>query len=318
MRIRLIALLISLGILAVLIYYSDFNQMIITISQANVFFILLGLLTSFLLMFLRAFRWQALLKKLDIILPFKKIFYIFMGGYYISNITPAKSGDVFRNYLLKREGLSFSKSLPSTFIERIFDFIILITLSIIGLLFVSVPAIEAIITIVLVAYIVLIILGIYISLSEKRILFFFDKLYKTFKWFPKSHSIKNKITRMALDYNKSFIKYNKPCMIIGVLLLSLIVWILESMIVWFSFYAIGLPVNIFIVMFILLVSVLIGVASSLPGGLGSQEAVMVLLFTFIYTLPLPLATAAILISRFLGIWMNIIVGALILGTKCKV
>jgi uncharacterized protein (TIRG00374 family) len=80
-----------------------------------------------------------------------------------------------------------------------------------------------------------------------------------------------------------------------------------------GFMAIGLYVNPFLTIAVCSVSVLISVATLLPGGLGSGEAVNLLILTNIFSIKPAEVMAATLISRFFGYWMYAIIGSVILA-----
>lgn len=99
-------------------------------------------------------------------------------------------------------------------------------------------------------------------------------------------------------------------------ILTMFSWILGGLIIVLIASAMGFEVNILAAIFILCVSMLVGLASFLPGGLGSAEAVMAYLLTFI--LPdLPTATALTLLFRFSTLYFTCTLGSLFLFLKLK-
>ena len=311
MKLRIISLIASLAILFLLIYFSNASEIVSILSKANFVYVFLGIAISFLLMGLRTFRWKVLLKRLDINMSLKSLFPVFMSSLFISNITPAKSGDPVRSYFLKKKtGITFSKTIPSVVIERMLDVIVLIVMSVIGLAFVPLGwEMRGILGIVVFFYVVLIAALIWFGSKKERVNRFFKLIQKFFGWLPKIKNLGRKTEDMALDFKKSFVKYKDLGDISLNIIMSMIVWVVEGVIVYIAFLSIGVPVDMLLCIFIMAVSVLVGVASSLPGGLGSSEVVMVLLFTSVLSLNFSIATGGVLLARLLSYWLTLIVGA---------
>ena len=319
MKYRIVSLLVSFIILAALILLSDIGQLVESILQANLFYIGLAVAMSVVLIFLRVVRWDLLLRGLNIRVNFGSVFHVFMGGNFISNITPAKSGDPVRSYFLKKKTkVSFSKNLPSVVVERIFDILTMGIGAVLGVFIIASLArqIGNILGLVIGIYVVIILAVIYFGTNEKRLKKLLDFSYRFLKFIPRFKKMQNKIEYFALNFNKSIAKYRKrPYHVFAAFVLSVIVWIVESLIFYACFLSLGIGVSAVTIFFIMSISVLVGVLSALPGGLGSFEVVMVLLFTTIYGFPIPTVTASILIARFAGFWLNMGVGAVSLGFK---
>ena len=86
-------------------------------------------------------------------------------------------------------------------------------------------------------------------------------------------------------------------------------WILDGVVFYLTLTAIGVTINPIILAGIIALSVLIGVASTLPGGLGSTEAVMILLLG-ILGVQSTTAVAGVMISRFISFWYGTLIGGL--------
>jgi uncharacterized protein (TIRG00374 family) len=81
-------------------------------------------------------------------------------------------------------------------------------------------------------------------------------------------------------------------------------------------FGLGYQVDFLFTIFILSVSTLIGLASFLPGGIGSSEAVMAYLLSFL--LPdLSTATAITLLYRFSSLYFTCILGSAFLFLKIR-
>ena len=170
MKLRIITLAISLFILALLVYFSNVSEMLAVLSRANPLLVLGGAGLFCVSMASKNLRWQVLLRRLGVRMGFRRLFPVFMGSMFISNITPAKSGDPVRSYLLKRQtGVSFSRTLPSVVMERVMDILVTIVIVVIGLFFVQLYWLWGIAALAIGIYAIAVVLVVYISLSKKRI-----------------------------------------------------------------------------------------------------------------------------------------------------
>jgi uncharacterized protein (TIRG00374 family) len=95
------------------------------------------------------------------------------------------------------------------------------------------------------------------------------------------------------------------------LLLTSLAWIIDGISFYFAFLSIGIQMNPLILVGILSLSVIIGVASFLPGGIGSTEIVMVLLFGAI-GIGGSVAVSGILLSRLVTFWWSVFIGVIVL------
>jgi len=317
MKFKIISFLFGFGILSLLIYLSDWQEVLRNIGNADLTYISLGISLTFLLMLLKAFRWKFLLNKVGTNLPIQKAWYILMAGLFISNLTPGRVGEPVRSYILKRrEDIPFSRSLPSVLIERIFDIIALILLAVPGIvIFSSLSTYGDVIPIVILFYIGLILSIILICSDEKRISGAIKLMYRIFGWIPFFRKFESRIESIAVNFHRSMLTYKDRDTLLLTFLLSVIIWSFEGVILQLSFKSLGMGPTLLSSIGIFSIAVLISLISSLPGGIGSQEAVMVLLFTSLFNFTIPLATAAVLIYRAISFWLNLLVGGICFTLK---
>ena len=112
--------------------------------------------------------------------------------------------------------------------------------------------------------------------------------------------------------SKSFVRYkNVKTFFVG-LLYSFVVWFLEGMILLIAFKTIGIDLPFWLTTFVVAVSVLFGVISFLPGGLGVNEAIVLIILTHYSLTPAEIMTG-MLFGRLYGFWMYVILGSVILS-----
>jgi uncharacterized protein (TIRG00374 family) len=263
---------------------------------------------------LRVRRWQRLLEKVNIKLPFWKLSKIYAAGQFLSNLTPGKIGDPARSIILKAtNNKSIGISLSSIFIERVFDVIVTVTIALIGLVYYATSNLSLWLVITLALYITFFSVAIYVLISEKRSKIFFSKFFSVFFFFKFLKKFRGSIEKFSKNLHKSFIRYKNARVLFETLYYSFSIWVIEGLMLFIGFMAIGLYVNPFLTIAVCSVSVLISVATLLPGGLGSGEAVNLLILTNIFSIKPAEVMAATLISRFFGYWMYAIIGSVILA-----
>jgi len=93
---------------------------------------------------------------------------------------------------------------------------------------------------------------------------------------------------------------------------SVLVWLVEGLILWVSFLSIGISISIAFCITIVAFTTLIAVLTFLPGGLGSSEAVAILIFTKLFNLSIAEVMSAAILSRLFGYWVYVLLGAVLL------
>ncbi len=309
---RLLLVLISLVLLGGLLYFSDIGKIAEITSSANINYIALGLMLWAFALVLRTLRWKMLLKRAGISPNFFDIMKVFVAGMFISNITPGKLGDPVRSVILKKRcGYSVGNSLSSVFIERIFDVIATVFISVMGILFLSgISRISLWVSGAILFYLVAIGFGIFLISSESRTKRFFSKFFSVFSFISKIKKLENRINKFSKDLHKSFVMYNDKKLLFATLLLSFAIWIIEGIILFVSFSSINIQIPVFAAIVIVPVTSLIAILTFLPGGLGSGEIISVFLFTSLFNIELAAITSAILIGRLLSFWMYVVIGSL--------
>jgi len=264
----------------------------------------------------RTLRWSILLARIRIRIPLRKLFAPYMAGMFVSNLTPGKVGEPIKSYLLKKTaGISISKSLPSVFMEKIFDILSAVLLSLVGIVVVTLPEnVELVLLPVIALYAFAVAAVLYVSARKSRIYWTSKKMMKLLGWLPKIKKLDKSLEGSAEMFNESMVKYRNAPVTVKNFTISMVIWIAEGIILYLCFLSVGINVDALVVISFLSIAALIGVTSLLPGGLGSCEVVMVMLFTAAYPLPVYAVTAAVFMERFFGFGINVIAGSLCMGS----
>src|SRR6266536_3118977 len=129
-----------IAIIALVIFAQKINInpkiTLVAMRNANVYFVLAAFLIYYLSFPIRTFRWRMLLENIGytkengIQLPkFWKLLEIIYVSWFANVIVPAKLGDLYRPYLLRREaGLPASRTFGTVLAERLLDLVVLLLL----------------------------------------------------------------------------------------------------------------------------------------------------------------------------------------------
>ena len=116
-------ILISLALIAAILYFVDIETTWNAIQKANYVLIGIAFCLSFVWLATRAIVWRTLLRNKP---TYKDVFYTEGEGYLLNNFLPFRLGEIGRAFLLSRKsgGLTFGEILPTIVIERVVDLII--------------------------------------------------------------------------------------------------------------------------------------------------------------------------------------------------
>jgi glycosyltransferase 2 family protein len=134
-----LGLLISIFFMWLVLRKMELPKVWAELSTARYLWIIPGVVVYFLGVWARTWRWHYLLRPLRPV-PLTRLFPVVCIGYMGNNIFPARAGELVRGYVLKRqEGISFSASLATIIIERVFDGLVMLLFVFIALPFTPLP-----------------------------------------------------------------------------------------------------------------------------------------------------------------------------------
>src|SRR5258706_1998579 len=111
--------LISIVLVAAILYFVDFRKMWSAIRLADLRILSIAMLLSFLWMIVRAKVWQTLLRDKPV---YRDVLFSAGAGYLLNNFLPFRLGEIGRAFLLSRKsGMRFGEILPTIVIERTVD-----------------------------------------------------------------------------------------------------------------------------------------------------------------------------------------------------
>lgn len=281
-----------------------------TMLNANPLFLATGFVVYYSAFWIRAARWKQLLRnvgfgkedtqRLPGVNGLVEIIYL---SWFVNCIVPAKLGDAYRSYLLKRNsGISFSSTIGTILAERVIDLLVLFGLLAASFTLVQQKlATEKDINLSLVmmfgaAMVVALIMG----LAALR---FFGHVILRFV----PHRFREMFTRFQHGILLSFKRRSLP----GLLGYTVVIWLLEGGRLFFVTRSLDAQaVTLSAVIFIALLSSLLTTLPLTPGGAGIVEgAVTIALGLFLNNHSLAVSIA--LLDRLINYW-SLVVGGLIL------
>lgn len=277
------------------VIYSDFDKFSGHISQFQFQLLPIILITSFSGMILKGIRQQILLKKINIQISLKDCVLLYLSGLSMI-MTPGGSGELIKSYFLKKKfGYNAAKTFPVIFIERFYDLLAMIVIIAITLLFIQI--FEIIFVVVLVSIFLVIA---YIALRSKKLFLLLITILARFKRLKKFGDSLNESysTFQHLTTQNIFSK---------IFIFSIAAWSLDALTIYFVFLGFNLDLNIIFTTLTIFSSVLIGILTLVPAGIGVTEVSAVGLLSK-EGISISLATSIMVMIRLVSVWFATAIG----------
>lgn len=273
--------------------YIDLEKLIEAFSLFDFKYFPLVLLLSFFNYYLRFERWEYYLRLLNIKIPRKISFSIFLGG-LIMSITPGKVGELLKSYLIKEYNkTSIHQSAPVILVERLGDFVSLLFVAMFGAIYFNFGREIVLIT--------LIIFGAFLfGLSYRP---FAEPVIKFFAQLKPLQKISEKI---LVAYEHSY-KLLRPVPLFSMLLLAAVAWGFEALGLYIILKVFNTEATFFWSLFVYSFSTIVGGLLLVPGGIGPTEGSLTLLLVRT-NIPLNVAFVATFLIRVATLWFAILMG----------
>ncbi len=296
---------IALSILYLLFARVDLSGTYEVLRRTKVEIYLLGFAAYYSSLALRGARWKALLKNADYDVSLKSASEIMVLSWFANCLAPAKLGDVYRGYLLKKNySKSLSKAMGTIFVERAMDMISIVVLLIPAVFIAFGGSLPSNITTSLAIGIVISLLLIgFIAFTVRRNGFLSRKA---------PSQIKDIAARFEEGVAQSAVGKSLPSIVV----LSFILWASEVVRLFFVTRAIGLVLPLSLLLFVALAGALVTAFPLTPAGLGAVEAVMTGMFV-LAGLANELAFSAAILDRIVTYWSLLLVGGVVYVSSDK-
>ena len=289
-----IFLISIIAIYATFLILSDFSKLSEKIIDFKIEYLPVILILAPLGWLALYYRWVLLLRNLNYNLPHKKNFQIFLSGFALS-VTPGKVGELLKSQLLKDSfGIPRKITAPVILVERLYNAVGIVIVSSFGIWFFDFSGIVILIT-------TCILVVIFVSLRIKKLFLILIQKISKIKF----------LSKFSDSFSDSYDVVNtsiKPKIFIISSLLSAVYWILESIVVYFVLRSFGIDfLELYNVIPAYATSIILGVASLMPAGLGVVEGTLVGLLS-IQGLTVSTAIVLTIFIRIFTIWYSVFVG----------
>lgn len=284
----------------------DIGQIWENITRADPAFILLGFAAYYGSFPLRAVRWRVLLTNAGITsenyermpgtLGLSRMYIL---GWFANCLIPAKLGDAYRGYLLKRDaGPSFAKTVGTIFAERFIDVIALVIFMVLAVFPLFGSHVPDSIQAPMIGGVVLAGVGI----AGLGGLFWFRGSVE--RLIPeRARAVYGRFEEGVLS---SFGRHGSWVLVST----TAIIWTLEGLRVWSVSQALGTQLGLFEALFVALLASLLTVVPLTPAGLGVVEGGMILALKLLDVTDTEAASIALL-DRGIAYWSVIVVGSIV-------
>lgn len=293
-------LAISVALLAGIVWYANPAELAAELAKADVTYLVLALLVSSASMVLRILKWFVLLEHVS----FRVLAPVQLSGMMISNFSPAKVAEPLKAFVLKAlTGRPVAETLPTIVWERVFDLVMLVILSVLGVsLFAQGSRMVYVSYLAIAIFVCIIVVFVAVVRSEK----FGTLLFRAVRKLPVVKKLPEEFMAAFYRAKVSRLRLLVSCVVTSV------PWITEGVLLHLALRALGVASDPLMLASAIALAELIAIASSLPGGLGTFEG-MLLLFLQTLGIAAPVALAGIIAYRFLTFWYGVALGAVALA-----
>jgi uncharacterized protein (TIRG00374 family) len=281
---------------AVFIIISNSENTLHIIASFPLSFFMFMLLLACMNYLIRFVKWEYLLRTIDVHLPFFTSILCFFSGFSMT-LTPAKSGELIKPWLLTRFGHNAGHIAPVVIIERVTDLIGMIILMLISAAFLGIGVIPAILLGII------LILLLFLIQSDRCMFIMRD-------WIIRKTRLAKYLSLFDTLLNSTRMLTGPAPFMISVLL-SCISWLFECFCLYVALTGLGLQVHLMSAVFIFASATLAGLLVMIPGGLGATEGIMTVLIAA-EKIPLDGAVSATLLTRVATLWFAVGLGVIAL------
>ena len=289
-----IVIIATITLYFIFLVISDLGEVYAQLNKMDISYLPIILLLIPLCWIVLFTRWNLLLKNSNVHIPVKDNLKIYLSGFALS-ITPGKVGELIKSQLLKNKfGIPREKTAPIVLVEQLYNIIGIIGVSILGLWYFELGA-----HIILIAAALLVIL--LILISSKRLFEKFLTLLSRIKFLSQHTS--------ALSNSYDVLrKSTRGWVVVYASALSIAFWLIESVIAYFVLLSFGVNhIEFLSVITTYTSSIILGVASFLPLGIGVVEGSLAGFFT-LQGVDVSIALTLVIFIRIFTRWIAVSVG----------
>jgi uncharacterized protein (TIRG00374 family) len=287
----------------------DFGATFSNILSAQLPFLGIAFVVYYAGFYVRGVRWRLLLNNAGFdresgvkLPPMPGLIEIIFLSWFVNCLVPAKLGDAYRGYLLKKNSnASFSRTLGTIFGERIADVLVLFGLLCLGGL-VAFSNVESKLSSIYIVFVFGLVLVVAIVLGLIALRFWSEPITKLVpvRFRPIFH-------RFRQGTISSFHRQTQ----LKLYSLTIIIWLCEGARLYFVLQSLHITtLDLSVVIFIALASSLLTTLPFTPAGLGAVEGTVVVVLTT-FSIEKNLASSVAILDRVISYWSIIVFGAIL-------
>ncbi|MBM4421451.1 MAG: flippase-like domain-containing protein [Chloroflexi bacterium] len=293
-----VSFLIPVALVAFFARNVDWSEAWATLAGSHLGWVAAALAVYYVSFPVRAWRWSFLLRAGGAAIPVRPLLRILMLGWFVNCLLPAKLGDLYRSYLVKRRfGVSLSRTVGVVVAERLLDLLCVFVLLIVGG---YVAFGRAVLPDLRILYLSGALLAIGIVVGIAVVYFVAPRLAR---FFPAPLRRIGRLFREGVLHSFRALPAAGP--------LTGVVWSTEVLRLLFVLLALGLELPYSGVAFVAVATSLLTTVPLAPAGFGVVEIGMVYILTAGFGLSTHDAVAVALLDRAVSIFSVIVIGAVL-------
>jgi uncharacterized protein (TIRG00374 family) len=261
---------IGITLFVFILFKSNLGEILKNIKNVNFSYLILAAALALPMFLNKAWCWNYIKRKQGIKYNLKDSFLMYCSGIYVGILTPGRMGELTKALYLKRDGYSMGRSLVSVVLDRISDFVSLLTFILLGSLFFITVFQKQILTLIL-GIIIFIILFV-IFLKTGLIRWSLKKLFYIFV--PEKYQKSWKINFQDFVDDFKIYKFKNYLVILIISIFSWFFYYLQT-------YILSKAINIDVPFLYLAITVTTaGLITLIPisfAGIGTRDAALILL-----------------------------------------
>ncbi len=298
--VRKILPLIGIIILIYVITKVGLDDIINAFKTIKWVYIILSIAAGFIIAVLQAWKWDVIIKRQGIYLPFLYVLKVQMISTFYGNITPGRVGSFVKVlYLKEKTNKNFGNCISSVTLERFFDLFMVSLFAFFGSIIALkyFPGIFWELLIIFMILVMLLLISINKKLKEFLIMKSFDVLVPS--------RFKDRAKTAFVSFHDSLLK---PSQVALPIIATIVTWIAIYAQMYLVALALSLSIPFFQFIFISSIGTMVSLIPITIGGIGTTEASLTVLYYKIFGINPPVALSLALINRFIGLVVALIGG----------
>jgi len=279
MKIKYHAFIRVIGIIIfiIILYKINVLSIIPVLKKSNPVLLSASIVLLFPLMLVKTMRWNSLLKMQMIQYSFTDVFSIYMASFYFGMITPGRIGDFFKMfYLVKEKSVSYGKAFANVLSDRLFDVVVIMIITIMGLLVFGLAGSHIYVTLFLFCSLVI---GILIFSHGKMLILVLKTLFRSAVGKPRQ-----KVIFHVNDFIEELQQLRSVKLIIP-FLLTIVIYGIIFFQCYFIAQAVGIRLSYFYIAFAVSLAQIIALLPVSYLGIGPRDGILIYVFGLVEISP---------------------------------